>query len=167
VADERAHAKPGMPASLSDRQVDIWEPLLAIADPAGGDWPTRARTAAVELHGHDPTADPGIGALLLSHIREVFDAEPTDSSMDAMASDKLLRALTERYDGPWGDWWGGDVANRNVRGPAPANWPSCCAPTASNRTRCGPTMARRAGTAARGSPRHSSCISRFRPTQRR
>jgi hypothetical protein len=35
-----------------------------------------------------------------------------------MASDKLLRALTERYDGPWGDWWGGDVANRNVRGPA-------------------------------------------------
>jgi antitoxin (DNA-binding transcriptional repressor) of toxin-antitoxin stability system len=119
VADELAHAKPGMPASLSDRQVDIWEPLLAIADAAGGDWPTRARTAAVQLHGHDPTADPGIGALLLTHIREVFDAEPTvGSSMDAMASDRLLRALTERDDGPWGDWWAGDVAARNVRGPA-------------------------------------------------
>jgi hypothetical protein len=38
--------------------------------------------------------------------------------MDAIASDKLLRALTERDDGPWGDWWAGDVAARNVRGPA-------------------------------------------------
>jgi hypothetical protein len=114
VADELAHAKPGMPASLSDRQVDIWEPLLAIADAAGGDWPTRARTAAVELHGHDPTADPGVGALLLSHIRDAFDTEP----MDAIASDKLLRALVGRDDGPWGDWWAGDMAAKNVRGPA-------------------------------------------------
>jgi hypothetical protein len=120
VADELAHAKPGMPASLSDRQVDIWEPLLAIADAAGGDWPTRARTAAAKLHGQDPTADPGVGPLLLSHIREAFDAEALalDSSMDAIASDKLLQALVGRDDGPWGDWWAGDLAARNVRGPA-------------------------------------------------
>jgi hypothetical protein len=114
VADELAHAKPGMPGSLSDRQVDIWEPLLAIADAAGGDWPARARNAAVALHGQDPTADPGIGPLLLAHIREAFDAEP----MDAIASDKLLQVLVGRDDGPWGDRWAGDLAAKNVRGPA-------------------------------------------------
>ena len=32
-----------MPAGLEDRDADICEPLLAIADAAGGQWPKRAR----------------------------------------------------------------------------------------------------------------------------
>ena len=34
---------------LEDRAADNWEPLLAIADLAGGDWPDRARRAAIAL----------------------------------------------------------------------------------------------------------------------
>jgi hypothetical protein len=40
-------ARPFLPDALNDRAADAWEPLLAIADVAGGEWPARARTAAL------------------------------------------------------------------------------------------------------------------------
>jgi putative DNA primase/helicase len=42
-------ADPAVPAELHDRAADNWRPLLAIADVAGGEWPERARRAAVVL----------------------------------------------------------------------------------------------------------------------
>jgi Protein of unknown function (DUF3631) len=39
--EELRRARPELPDELDDRAQDIWEPLLAIADLAGGDWPTR------------------------------------------------------------------------------------------------------------------------------
>ena len=44
-----AGSRPDLPDELDDRAQDVWEPLLAIADLAGGDWPERARRAALEL----------------------------------------------------------------------------------------------------------------------
>src|SRR5262249_48902232 len=49
VVDQLHAARPDLPPGLSDRQTDVWEPLLAIADLAGGDWPQRARQAALVL----------------------------------------------------------------------------------------------------------------------
>ena len=40
-------ARPDLPADLNDRAQDVWEPLMAIADLAGGSWPQRVRCAAV------------------------------------------------------------------------------------------------------------------------
>lgn len=40
-----------MPPGLSDRAQDNWEPLLALADLAGGSWPACARAAALALSG--------------------------------------------------------------------------------------------------------------------
>ncbi len=40
-------ARPLLPDSLNDRAQDNWEPLLAIADNAGSDWPRLAREAAL------------------------------------------------------------------------------------------------------------------------
>jgi hypothetical protein len=36
---------PEMPVTVRDRDADIWEPLVTIADIAGGHWPDRARSA--------------------------------------------------------------------------------------------------------------------------
>jgi hypothetical protein len=36
---------------ISDRLDEAWEPLIAIAELAGGDWPKAARAAAVALAG--------------------------------------------------------------------------------------------------------------------
>jgi 5S rRNA maturation endonuclease (ribonuclease M5) len=112
VMAELAAADPDIPEALSDRQADCWEALLAIADAAGGDWPKRARAAAVELHGRDPAADPGTGVLLLTHVREAFADD------DELATTTLLRALVDRDDGPWGGWWGNDVEASRTKGPA-------------------------------------------------
>src|SRR5260221_4341472 len=38
-----AAARPELPRGLSDRMVQIWEPLVIVADLAGGDWPEQAR----------------------------------------------------------------------------------------------------------------------------
>src|SRR5262245_5776097 len=41
--------EPELPPGIVDRNADCWEPLLVVADEAKGDWPERARAAAVYL----------------------------------------------------------------------------------------------------------------------
>lgn len=48
--DELAAADPAMPEGVTDRPADTWEALLAVADAADGEWPTRARAACVALN---------------------------------------------------------------------------------------------------------------------
>jgi hypothetical protein len=57
-------ARPEIPESLNDRAGDIWEPLFALADLAGGDWPKKAREAAVALNTIAQESSP-IATLLL------------------------------------------------------------------------------------------------------
>jgi 5S rRNA maturation endonuclease (ribonuclease M5) len=114
LTPELEGADPEIPEALSDRQADCWEPLLAIADAAGGGWPARARAAAVALHEHDSAGDPGTGTLLLAHVREAFLA----GADDELPTVTLLRALVERDDGPWGGWWGKEVDDGRPKGPA-------------------------------------------------
>src|SRR5262249_44947730 len=47
VIDKLREARPILPNELNDRQQDICEPLVAIADLAGGEWPNKARKALV------------------------------------------------------------------------------------------------------------------------
>jgi putative DNA primase/helicase len=58
--DKLTDPDPPTPEQLNDRAADNWRPLLAIADLAGGDWPTRAREAACLLSGEAPTDAMGI-----------------------------------------------------------------------------------------------------------
>ena len=41
--DRLCDARPSLPDELSDRAADVWEPLLALADHAGGQWPAEAK----------------------------------------------------------------------------------------------------------------------------
>jgi putative DNA primase/helicase len=59
-----ARALPLIPPSLNDRAGDVWEPLLVLADLAGGAWPEKARQAAVKLSAGAQEHSP-IGALLI------------------------------------------------------------------------------------------------------
>jgi hypothetical protein len=105
-------------AGLNDRQQDAWEPLFAIADVAGCEWPRRARAVAAALCGVDEAEaqDSDIKLLLLSDIRDIFNTEypedheahragvgrPNDGPRltTKMLLDQLL-AIEER---PWGAW---------------------------------------------------------------
>ncbi|MGW6262321.1 DUF3631 domain-containing protein [Streptomyces sp. NPDC055085] len=99
VRDRVANAWPEMPEGVTDRPADVWEPLLAVADAAGGDWPTRARAACVALlsaaHDNDESS---IGIRLLTDLRDkVF------CGADRMPTAVILEGLLRIDDGPWGD----------------------------------------------------------------
>jgi hypothetical protein len=91
-----ATAKPAIPESLNDRAADIWEPLLAIADCAGGDWPQLAREAGVALSSDTRENNP-IGSLLLD-IFLLFAMSGQDRLPTRALIDALNTQFTER---PW------------------------------------------------------------------
>lgn len=95
-ADDVRRARPDLPDELNDRAQDNWEPLLQIADTAGGDWPKRARNTALKLSG-DGEESKTIGVELLSDIQETFEAK----KVDRLASADLIAALVEDEEKPW------------------------------------------------------------------
>jgi putative DNA primase/helicase len=80
-------ADPETPAELNDHAADAWAPLFAIADAAGGEWPARARKAAIELSGGDSAQ--ALREMLLSDIRGAFAARKTGRR----TSDGLIACL--------------------------------------------------------------------------
>ncbi len=72
VWDRLTDARPTMPVGIEDRPADAWEPLLAVADVAGGDWPRRSREAATVLKGQRVDSEPSMGVRLLADIQTAF-----------------------------------------------------------------------------------------------
>jgi hypothetical protein len=120
---------PQMPEGVTDRPADVWEPLLAVADLAGGAWPHLAREACTVLLGtaSDDTATAGIR--LLGDIRDVWPASSGTSGTSGtllastvpdvphvphVATDALLRELRNLDESPWGDWYGKPLEARDL-----------------------------------------------------
>lgn len=102
-------AEPTAPDELGDRMQDSWEPLLAIADLAGGDWPERARRAAIELSAARHEDAESLGVRLLHDLRDVFgDAQRKTTS-------ELVQSLIAIEGAPWADLPGrGSRAGRSI-----------------------------------------------------
>lgn len=99
VRDAVSEAWPEMPEGVSDRPGDVWEPLLAVADAAGGDWPERARAACVELvRSAQDDDEASLGVRLLTDLRDkVF------CGADRMPTAVILECLLNMDDSPWAD----------------------------------------------------------------
>jgi len=113
VVPRLRQARPAVPEALDDRAAEGWDPMLAVADVAGGEWPSRSRAAAVALHGGGLETE-GAGALLRRANRETFTAR----TAERLTTADLLGALVDREGEPWGAWWGAEFERGNVRGPA-------------------------------------------------
>jgi uncharacterized protein DUF3631 len=96
-AREIADATPEIPPNLSDRAAEIWEPLLAIADLAGGHWPDTARKAASALSASAQESNPIASLLLDILVAFVVSGEKR------LLSRTLLSHLTASNDRPWMD----------------------------------------------------------------
>ena len=90
------NTRPELPDELNDRAQDNWEPLLAIADHAGGRWPEAARAAALQLSArvHEPVS---VGVELLDNIRDAFDR----TGGDKMGTRDLLFRLNADEEKRW------------------------------------------------------------------
>ena len=95
--DVLSEAEPDTP--LEDRAADVWEPLLAIADLAGGDWPERARLAAVALtrDAAENDSEQSEGMELLADIRDVTSFRKTDF----IQSTDLVNLLLGKEESRW------------------------------------------------------------------
>lgn len=103
-------AWPAMPPGVEDRDADVWEALLAVADAAGGEWPARAREAAVALVADSKGSTPSLGVRLLSDLRNIFGGR------DSLASEDILRKLAEMDEAPWADLRGKPIDSRKLAG---------------------------------------------------
>jgi len=102
LVEQLREADPDLPDELDDRAQDGAEPLLALADLAGGEWPTLAREALVELHTDKPEDSDSWGVQLLAGIRDAFGDEGRIATAD------LLERLKSDPEAPWASWNGGD-----------------------------------------------------------
>jgi hypothetical protein len=107
---ELQQAQPAMP--LEDRAADTWEPLVAVADLAGGPWPERARTAASTMTAAEAQQeeDTSASVRLLGDLREVFD----HAGAEALYSATILDALHKLEEAPWADWYGHPLRPREL-----------------------------------------------------
>jgi putative DNA primase/helicase len=119
-----AQARPEIPSTLNDRAADIWEPLLAIADLAGGEWPGLARQAAQKLSTTDDELT--LVGYFLKDLRNWMVIE----NRDRMLSRDIVTTFNPMHSRPWEDlrrgreineWWLGHkmselgIRSRSVR----------------------------------------------------
>jgi Protein of unknown function (DUF3631)/Domain of unknown function (DUF3854) len=71
--------------AISERLEEAWEPLLAIAELAGGDWPERARAAALALANDAEDAGEDHGQLLLEALQRTFRGREVAFTADICA----------------------------------------------------------------------------------
>ncbi|MGG7519775.1 DUF3631 domain-containing protein [Allorhizobium undicola] len=90
--------QPILPDGISDRNAEVWEPLLMVAELAGGQWPDLARQAATEaVQSAKANNKPSLGVQLLADIRACF------SDKDRLTTADLLNKLLADEEAPWGD----------------------------------------------------------------
>ncbi len=91
-------ARPPLPEALNDRAQDNWEPLLAIADVAGGHWPETARHAALHISSKtDEGATQSTGVELLTDIAEIFE----QTRRERITTADLIQELCNDDEKPW------------------------------------------------------------------
>jgi hypothetical protein len=97
---------PTLPEGIEDRDADVWEPLIAVADAAGGDWPERARDAAVFLVSEAREKPATLGIRLLADIKLVLGAD------QRISTHELLDRLCELETAPWASIRGERIDSR-------------------------------------------------------
>ena len=99
---------PDMPDGIVDRDADIWEPLIAVADAAGGHWPETARATSATLVTHSREyGEERLGTRLLDDMRTVFGAD------EQLPTKVILEKLRDLDESPWADLRGKPL---NARG---------------------------------------------------
>ena len=96
-------------ASLSDRQNDIPEPLLSIAQLAGHQWLLMLTEALQAVFKGTSGEDSSIGVTLLFDIRAVFDERKTDR----VSSKVMAECLCQIEGRPWAEWFHGKGMTAN------------------------------------------------------
>ncbi|MFI7101938.1 DUF3631 domain-containing protein [Streptomyces sp. NPDC050161] len=104
--------EPAMP--VEDRAADTWEPLVIIADLAGGEWPTLARTACRAMTDYEAGQDDegGLRTRILVDIRRAFAAVGDPA---VLRTSSLLEYLNGDKEAPWAEHGAGGLTPRGLQ----------------------------------------------------
>ena len=106
-------AWPDLPAGIVDRPAEIWEPLLAVADAAGGNWPDAARKACKDLCNSAQDRRVSLGIRLLGDLKKLFGDADKLSTADIL--NMLISEKSELGDdAPWPDLYGKPIDSRKL-----------------------------------------------------
>ncbi|PRY36263.1 DUF3631 domain-containing protein [Umezawaea tangerina] len=86
--------EPDMP--VEDRAADTWEPLVAVADHAGGEWPKRARIAVTAL-----TEEASKDGSTSERVRLLMDCRKAFTKDTALSTGVLIDRLKSDPEAPW------------------------------------------------------------------
>jgi hypothetical protein len=88
--------------------------MLAVADRAGGEWPEKARQAAIAVSKVVGAADASNGVRLLADVRDIFSGKDNKDDFGnvlfqcpRIASSELVNLLGDMNDRPWAEWKNG------------------------------------------------------------
>ncbi|MEE1769734.1 DUF3631 domain-containing protein [Streptomyces sp. JV185] len=110
---EAMELTPAMP--VEDRAADTWQPLVTVADLAGGAWPDLARTACRVMAKHEAEQDQdssSLGIRLLADIRRAFAAE---GNPPALRTSRLLDILNQDAETPWPEYTTNGLTPRGLQ----------------------------------------------------
>jgi hypothetical protein len=109
VSLDLASSWPELPDGLEDRAAECWEPLLAIADAAGKDWPDRARNACIELAlGSVTELAESPGQRVLVDLRRIWGTSGN------VPTAELVTRLYALDGAPWATMWPKESAPREM-----------------------------------------------------
>lgn len=104
--------EPVMP--VEDRAADTWEPLVIIADLAGGEWPALARTGCRVMTDYEVGQDEegGLRTRLLVGIRRAFASE---NDPTVLGTKRLLEHLNADKEAPWAEYGANGLTARGLQ----------------------------------------------------
>jgi len=107
--------EPEVPQELDDRQADNWEPLLAIADLAGGDWPAWGRQAAIALSCQGKEDEISLKEKLLADLREIFNKKFQERADTCLPTSHIIQFLEEKKESGWAEYnYGKPITDRQL-----------------------------------------------------
>ncbi|MBA0053763.1 DUF3631 domain-containing protein [Streptomyces sp. AJS327] len=112
LVEAAAELEPKMP--VEDRAADTWEPLVVVADLAGGHWPVTARSACAAMSAYEAGQDEegGLKIRILADIRTAF---ASCGDPEALATTRLLSVLKEDPEAPWADYGTSGLSPRHLQ----------------------------------------------------
>ncbi|MEV1046010.1 DUF3631 domain-containing protein [Streptomyces sp. NPDC049916] len=110
--EQAMEMEPPMP--VEDRAADTWEPLVIIADLAGGDWPVLARAACRAMTDYEAGQDEegGLRTRLLVGIRRAFAAVGDPA---VLSTKHLLESLNADREAPWAEYGTNGLTPRGLQ----------------------------------------------------
>jgi hypothetical protein len=98
-ASRSSWVDPKLPASLNNRDVDNWIPLLFVAEQAGGPWPDLAAKAVEEMMKTE--RQPTVTVRLLRSIWAVYQPDPDEEATKFLPTSELVAKLIGDEDEEW------------------------------------------------------------------